>query len=165
MVRQLRRCAFEPQAFDTRNVARLVCRRPEGGRAVMRHEVWKGRASSGIPKNVSGSIKREHVAAFDVCQGSPCQSHNPGIVTIGRQCSIRSPPPNRVGATSTPSNGSSNGISGFSPLRKAQQKLGRQIRDENLLYRSPLGSLAPQQVFGAFVRDAGLSARWFLFRA
>jgi hypothetical protein len=49
----------------------------------MSDEVLKGRACSGIPKNVGGSIKREHVAAFDVCQGSPCQSHNPGIGTIG----------------------------------------------------------------------------------
>lgn len=48
----------------------------------MSDEVWKGRAYSGIPKNVGGSIKREHVAAFDVCQGSPCQSHNLGIGTI-----------------------------------------------------------------------------------
>ena len=48
----------------------------------MSDEVWKGRACSGIPKNVGGSIKREHVAAFDVCQGSPGQSHNPGIGTI-----------------------------------------------------------------------------------
>ena len=38
----------------------------------MSDEVWKGRACSGIPKNVGGSIKREHVAAFDVCQGSRC---------------------------------------------------------------------------------------------
>src|ERR1039458_4090199 len=82
MVRQLRRSAFERQAFDARNVSRLVCRRPEGGRAVMSHEVWKGRACSGIPKNVGGSIKREHVAAFDVCQGSPCQYLSPGIGTI-----------------------------------------------------------------------------------
>src|SRR5579864_5670016 len=82
MVRQLRRCAFEPQAFDARNVARLVCRRPEGGKAVMSDEGWKGRACSGIPKNVRGSIKREHVAAFDVCQGSPCRPHDPGIGTI-----------------------------------------------------------------------------------
>lgn len=37
----------------------------------MSDEVWKGRACSGIPKNVGGSIKREHVAAFNVCQGSP----------------------------------------------------------------------------------------------
>lgn len=35
MVLQLRRCAFERQAFDARHVARLVCRRPEGCRAVM----------------------------------------------------------------------------------------------------------------------------------
>jgi len=48
----------------------------------MSHEVWKGRACSGIPKNIGSSIKREHVAAFDVCQGSPCQPHNRGIVTI-----------------------------------------------------------------------------------
>jgi hypothetical protein len=48
----------------------------------MSDEVWKGRACSGIPKNVGGSIKREHVAAFDVCQGSPCRPHNPGIGTI-----------------------------------------------------------------------------------
>src|SRR5665213_1725967 len=51
----------------------------------------------------------------------------------------RSPPPNRAGATSTPSNGSSNGMSGFSPLREAQHKLGRQILDENLPYHSLLG--------------------------
>ncbi len=74
--------ALERQPFDARNVARLVCRRPEGGRAVMSDEMWKGRACSGIPKNVGGSIKREHVAAFDVCQGSPCRPHNPGIGTI-----------------------------------------------------------------------------------
>src|SRR5580692_10556938 len=66
MVRELRRCAFERQACDARNVARLVCRRPEGGRAVMSDEMWKGRACSGIPKNVGGSIKREHVAASTV---------------------------------------------------------------------------------------------------
>jgi len=56
----------------------------------------------------------------------------PELEQSGRQCSISSPPPNRVGATSTPSNGSSNGIPGFSPLQKAQRKLGRQILDENL---------------------------------
>jgi hypothetical protein len=33
------------------------------------------------PQKRSGSI-REHVAAFDVCQGSPCRPHNPGIGTI-----------------------------------------------------------------------------------
>ena len=48
----------------------------------MSNEVWKGRACSGIPKNVGDSIKREHVAAFEVWQGSPCQYHNPGIGTI-----------------------------------------------------------------------------------
>jgi hypothetical protein len=37
----------------------------------MSDEVWKRQACSGIPKNVGGSLKREHVAAFDVCQGSP----------------------------------------------------------------------------------------------
>ena len=31
----------------------------------MSDEVCKGRACSGIPKNLGGSIKREHVAAFD----------------------------------------------------------------------------------------------------
>jgi hypothetical protein len=45
----------------------------------MSHEVWKGRACSGIPKNEGGSIQREHVAAFDICQGSPCQPHNPEL--------------------------------------------------------------------------------------
>jgi hypothetical protein len=30
----------------------------------MSHEVWKGRADSGIPKNIGGSIKRECVAAM-----------------------------------------------------------------------------------------------------
>ena len=48
----------------------------------MSDEVWEGRACSGFPKNVGGSINREHVAAFDVCQGSPCRPHNPGIGTI-----------------------------------------------------------------------------------
>jgi hypothetical protein len=37
----------------------------------MSDDVWKGRACSGISKIVGGSIKREHVAAFDICQGSP----------------------------------------------------------------------------------------------
>ena len=69
----------------------------------MSDEVWKGRACSGIPKNVGGSIKREHVAAFDVCQGSPCQPHNPGIGTIAggsaqyaRLRPIASEPPVRI---------------------------------------------------------------------
>lgn len=48
----------------------------------MSDEVRKGRACSGLPKNVGGSIEREHVAAFDVCPGSPCQPHNAGIGTI-----------------------------------------------------------------------------------
>jgi hypothetical protein len=34
----------------------------------MSDEVCKGRACTGIPKNVGGSIKREHMAAFDLCQ-------------------------------------------------------------------------------------------------
>jgi len=54
---------------------------------------------------------------------------------------------------------------GVLALAESSAEIGRQIRDENLLYRSPLGPLALQQVFGAFVRDAGLSARRFLFRA
>jgi len=44
---------------------------------------------------------------------------------------------------------------GILTLRKAQRKLGHQILDENLPYRSPLESPSPQQVFGAFLRDAG----------
>jgi hypothetical protein len=48
----------------------------------MSDEVWKGRACSGTPTNKAGSIKRERVAAFAVCQGSPCQPHNAGIGTI-----------------------------------------------------------------------------------
>jgi hypothetical protein len=34
----------------------------------MSDEVRKGRACSGIPKNAGGSIKREHVASFDVAK-------------------------------------------------------------------------------------------------
>jgi hypothetical protein len=49
----------------------------------MSDKVREGLACSGIHKNAGGSIKREHVAAFDVWQGSPCQPHNPGIGTIG----------------------------------------------------------------------------------
>ena len=85
----------------------------------MSDEVWKGRACSGIPKNVGGSIKREHVAAFDVCQGSPCQSHNPGIGTIaGGSAQYARLRPIAPEPTITPSNDSSNCISGFTPLRK-----------------------------------------------
>jgi hypothetical protein len=32
----------------------------------MSHEVWKGRACSGIPKNIGGSIKRERVSQLAV---------------------------------------------------------------------------------------------------
>jgi hypothetical protein len=107
---------------------------------------------SGIRKNVGGSIKREHVAAFDDCQGSPCQPHNPGIETIAGGSAQYAPLRlNRVGATST-------------PLERfiAQHKLTRQIFDENLPYLSPLGLPSPRQVFGAFVRDAGYTATWVL---
>jgi hypothetical protein len=49
-------------------------------------------------------------------------------------------------------------------LAESQRKLGHQILDENLAYRSPLESPSPQQVFGAFIRDAVLrpSARTWI---
>jgi hypothetical protein len=71
----------------------------------------------------------------------------------------RSPPPTRFGATSTPSNGSSNGMSGFSPLWDAQQKLGRQIVDVNFPYHSQSWAASLQKVLGQFARGAGFSCR------
>ena len=97
--------------------------------------------------------------APDVCRGSPCQSHNPGIGTIaGGSAQYGRLRPNRAGAHHHAVERLIEWYFGILTFAESLAHFGRQSFDMNPLCHSLLGLASVQPVVGADLRPSEMSA-------